>query len=319
MKKALITGISGFAGSHLAEYLISQANYEVFGNYISDISANNLSSVKNKVKLEKVDLMDYQKVSDYINSIKPDYIFHLAALTSPAESFNNPSAVMTNNITAQVNVLEAVKNNNLLNTSILVVSSAEVYGMISQEDLPINEEVRFKPVNPYAVSKVAQDLLGLQYFLSNKIKTIRVRPFNHIGPRQSPAFVASGFAKKIAEIEKNKKEPILTVGNLDAKRDFTDVRDMVKAYLGVLENGQIGDVYNIGSGKSYQISEILNILLSFSQVKIEVKQDPLLLRPSDVPDIVSDNSKIKKIMDWSPSISIDKTLKDTLDYWRNIV
>lgn len=180
-------------------------------------------------------------------------------------------------------------------------------------------EVRFKPVNPYAVSKVAQDLLGLQYFLSNKIKTIRVRPFNHIGPRQSPAFVASGFAKKIAEIEKNKKEPILTVGNLDAKRDFTDVRDMVKAYLGVLENGQIGDVYNIGSGKSYQISEILNILLSFSQVKIEVKQDPLLLRPSDVPDIVSDNSKIKKIMDWSPSISIDKTLKDTLDYWRNIV
>ena len=201
----------------------------------------------------------------------------------------------------------------------MVISSADVYGLVSKDDLPIKEQTNFMPANPYAVSKITQDFLGLQYFLSYKLKIIRARPFNHIGPRQSPHLVVSSFAKAIAEIEKGKREPVFDVGNLSAKRDFVDVRDMVVAYSKILEKGQDGEVYNIGRGASYQIKDILDKMLSFSSAKIEVKKDSDLFRPSDTPDLICDNSKLKKTIDWEPIIPIEKTLKDTLDYWRNII
>ncbi len=316
-QKILITGVSGFAGSHLAEYLISKQQYSIFGTYLQEESLINVSEIEKKIQLTKIDLTRGDDVSSLIKQAKPDFVFHLAAATSPAESFTNPGATITNNAMAQIHLLEAIRKEKLLDTKILIISSADVYGKVAKNDLPIDENTPFMPVDPYAVSKITQDYLGLQYFLSYQLKIVRARPFNHTGPRQSPQFVVSSFAKKIASIEKGEIEPVLKVGNLDAKRDFTDVRDMVQAYALLLGKGKIGDVYNIGSGVSYSISEILQKLLSFSKKEITIEKDPLLMRPGDAPNLVCDNRKISDEIGWKPMISLDTTLEDTLDYWRN--
>ena len=190
--------------------------------------------------------------------------------------------------------------------------------MVAKENLPIDEETPFNPTNPYAVSKLAQDYLGLQYFHSDNLKIVRARPFNHVGPRQSPDFVVSGFAKRIAEAEKSGQSK-MKVGNLNSRRDFTDVRDMVIAYRLALEKGEIGEVYNLGSGKSFEIKTILEKLLDLSTVKIQPEEDPSLMRPSDNPDHVCDSSKFRNLTGWNPQIPIEKTLQDTLDYWRKQV
>lgn len=319
MKTVLITGISGFAGSHLAEYLILKKEYHIRGTYLSDRTLQNISAIRNKINLVKIDLTHPKKVFDLVAKTKADLIFHLAGLPSTADSFKNPNETIINNIALEINILAAVQKNNLLNTKVLIVSSADVYGLVKKEDLPIDEETKLMPSSPYAVSKIAQDFLGLVYFLSYNIKTIRVRPFNHIGPRQASGFVVSDIARKIAEIEKGKRDAILSVGNLETRRDFTDVRDMVVAYVEVLAKGKTGDVYNIGSQRSYKISEILSRLLSLSKSKIKIKIDKSLFRPSDTPDLVCDARKCMNLTGWKPKIPINTTLKDTLDYWRNIV
>jgi GDP-4-dehydro-6-deoxy-D-mannose reductase len=319
MKKVLITGVTGFAGSYLAEHLLSTEKYEVSGTFLTEKSLDNVENIKNKLILIKADLTNDKSVFEIIKKTSPSIIFHLAALTSPAESFKNPITTMTNNVSLQINLLEAVRKYNLVDTKILITSSADVYGRVTKENLPIDEETPLMPTNPYSVSKIAQDFLGLSYFLTYKLKIIRVRPFNHVGPKQSPNFVVSSFAKQIAEIEKGKKEPYLLVGNLEAKRDFTDVRDMVKAYLLAIEKGEYGEVYNIGSGVSYKISDILNRLVSMSSSKIEIRKDKALFRPSDDPELVCDSKKFSKVTNWRPKISVDTTLRDTLDYWRNII
>src|SRR3989344_2129613 len=209
MKKTFITGITGFAGSFLAEHLLEEG-YEVSGTYLTEESLSNISSVQDKVNLHKVDLQDAQVIEGIIASERPDLIFHLAALTAPGKSFENPNEFITNNISAEVNLLEGIRKASILPRT-LIISSAEVYGNVLPSDLPIDEETELRPVNPYAVSKVACDFLGLQYFLSYKFPIVRVRPFNHIGPRQSPSFVVAAFAKKIAEIERGKMEPLLKV------------------------------------------------------------------------------------------------------------
>lgn len=318
MKKAFITGITGFAGSFLAEYLLEVGGYGVSGTYLTDGSLVNISKVKNKLRLYKVDLQDRKATGEIIHTGKPDLVFHLAALTAPGESFDNPSEFITNNISVEVNLLEAIRKTETLPNT-LIVSSAEVYGNVNPLALPIDEETELRPVNPYAVSKVACDFLGLQYFFSYKIPVIRVRPFNHIGPRQSSSFVVSSFAKKIAEIERNSANVSMKVGNLSAKRDFTDVRDIVRGYVDLLKKGKVGDVYNIGSGRSYEIKYILDTLLSFSDKKITVEMDPELVRPVDVPELVCDNAKIKREIGWEPRIPIEQTLRETLDYWRSII
>lgn len=313
MKKALITGITGFAGSYLASELIENG-YTVSGTYHSDESLKNLKE-KDSFTLYKLNLLDEKSVGDLIRQDKPDYIFHLAAMASAGKSIANPSETFTNNVTAEINLLEAIKKNELLACRVLVVSSAEVYGLVTLENIPIDEIAPFNPTNPYAVSKLAQDYLGLQYFLSEKIQIVRVRPFNHIGPRQSPDFVVSGFAKRIVDIEKG-RDKSMKVGNLKSKRDFTSVIDMVKAYRLALEQGMAGDVYNLGSGKSYMIEEILKMMTDMSTTKIEIVEDPVLMRPSDNPDLVCDYSKFQELTGWTPQIPIEKTLKDTLEYWR---
>lgn len=319
MKKVLITGISGFAGSYLAEYLVSKREFDIYGTYLFEESKENVNKVKDHIGLIKADLSKEDQVFDIIKKVRPFLIFHLAALTSPADSFKNPKETVINNIALQINLLEAVRENKLFDTRILIVSSADIYGLVSEKDLPIDEETKLMPTSPYSVSKIAQDFLGLTYFLSYGLKTIRVRPFNHTGPRQSPHFVVASFAKQIAEIEKGKKKPILSVGNIEAKRDFTNVKDMIRAYSLAIEKGKIGEVYNIGSGISYKISDILNTLVSMSKVKIKIEKDGALIRPSDNPDLICDPRKFVSLTNWKPEISIETTLKDTLDYWRNLI
>lgn len=316
-KKILITGVTGFVGGHLLSHVLSASDVELYGTYHSEKSLESISDDKEKISLHQLDLQETESVNKLIEAVKPDVIYHLAAAASAAQSFKSPKETVVNNIASEINLLEGVKNNNLIETKILVVSSAEVYGDVKKEDLPIDEDTPLNPTNPYAVSKIAQDYLGRQYFLAHKLKIIRVRPFNHIGPGQSDNFVVSSFAKKIVEIEKAKREPVLPVGNLDAKRDFTDVRDMVKAYTLLIEKGVFGEVYNIGSGTSIKIEDILNKLISISGVTVKVETDKSLFRPVDNPDLVSDSSKLKEITNWKPDIEIEKTLTDVVNYWRS--
>jgi GDP-4-dehydro-6-deoxy-D-mannose reductase len=318
-KKILITGASGFVGSHLVDHLALDSNNLLFGTHFSKSGSKNLDENKQKIQLLEVDLRNEDEVYDLVDKVKPDIIYHLAAFTSAADSFKSPKETVLNNIACQINIFEAMRRSGLLNSKTLVVASAEVYGSVKKEDLPIDEETSLNPTNPYAVSKLAQDFLGRQYFLSYGLKTVRVRPFNHVGPRQAPIFVVSSFAQKIVEIEKGKREPVLPVGNLQAKRDFTDVRDVVKAYVSLMEKGELGEVYNIGSGTSYKIADILDKLLSFSSAKITVKVDKSLFRPIDDPELVCDATKLNRLTGWKPEIAIEKTLKDTLDYWRDII
>lgn len=317
MSKVLITGITGFAGSHLADYLIKKGNYEVAGTCLDKKTVSNLDSSKDNVTLHELNLLDGAATTKLIQDEKPDLLFHLAALTSPRSSFDNPKDTFVNNVAAQINILEAVKKYSM-ETKILVVSSAEVYGLVSKENLPIDEDTPFNPTNPYAVSKLAQDYLGLQYNLSHKLRIVRVRPFNHVGPRQAPGFVISAFAKRIVEIEKG-NEKVMKVGNLSSKRDFTDVKDMAKAYVLALEKGKEGDVYNLGSGKSYEISRILEMMIGMSKIDIKTEADQSLMMPSDNPELICDPSKFAALTGWKAEIPIEKTLQDTLDYWRGII
>lgn len=317
MKKILITGASGFVGGYLAEYLVSFPEYKIYGTYLSEASYQS-SPVKDAIEFLKIDLQNKEAVRSLIAQVKPDEIYHLAAQANVAISFQDPIGTLHANVDPAIHIFESLRQENLLQTKVLVVSSAEVYGYIAPDDLPVSEMNLVNPVTPYAISKVTQDLFALQYYRAYAMPLVRVRAFNHIGPRQHIGFVVSDFAKQIAAIEKGTSEPIIHVGNLEAKRDFTDVRDMVIAYRLILEKGQAGEVYNIGSGAAYKIQAILDRLLALSTVNIAVMVDKTKLRPSDIPEIVCDSTKCKSITGWQPTIPLEETLKDILDYWRNI-
>jgi GDP-4-dehydro-6-deoxy-D-mannose reductase len=320
MKKILVTGVTGFAGSFLAEHLLSQpSDQQIFGTYLSESGLKNVQHLQDSLTLTRVDLTDFESVKKLIEEVKPDEIYHLAAFPSPAKSFHDPAAFLQNNINGELYILESLKQLNMKDTKVLVISSSEVYGAVSAEDLPIDELTPLRPVSPYGVSKIAQDYLGLQYFLAYGLHVVRVRPFGHIGPRLSPDFAPSIFAKKIAEIEKGTREPVLTVGNLDGKRDLTDVRDIVRAYVLLLDKGNKGEVYNLGSGISYKIEDILHKLLENSSAVVTITQDPELLRPNDIPELRCNNKKITELTGWNPEISIDQSLEDLLQYWREQV
>ena len=311
--KALITGISGFAGSYLAEFLLRK-KLEVAGTVLN--KAEFSSSYKNQIKILEGNLLDASFIHHAIKNIKPDLIFHLASFTSPAESFSIPYETITNNIGITVNLLEALKTTN---AKVLIIGSADEYGIVKSDENPVREDNPLRPTNPYAVSKIAQDFLGLQYYLSNKMNIVRVRPGNHIGPGQRPDFVVSAFARQIALVEAGKQNPVIKVGNLESERDFTDVRDIVRAYLLAVLKGSSGDVYNVGSGKSVKISKILESLIKLSTSKLKVEQDSSRKRIIDVPKIVLDYSKFNKISKWKPEIKLNQSLQDILDYWRKHV
>jgi GDP-4-dehydro-6-deoxy-D-mannose reductase len=316
-KTALITGITGFAGSHLAELLLSE-NVEVHGIQRWRSKSDNIEKIKEKIQFHEADLLDAHSLYTVVDEVRPHYIFHLAAQSYVQSSWGSPSNTLEINIIGTCHLFEAVKKTGL-KIPVQIACSSEEYGKVHKEEIPIHETNPLRPLSPYAVSKLAMDYLGYQYFESYGMHIIRTRGFNHTGPRRGEVFAESTFAKQIAEIEKGKKEPIVYVGNLDAVRDYTDVRDMVRAYYLAVQKCEPGEVYNIASGKGWKIHDVLNLLLSMSKVKIKIVQDKDRMRPSDVEVLLGDASKFQKQTGWKPEIPFKKTMEDLLNYWRERV
>jgi GDP-4-dehydro-6-deoxy-D-mannose reductase len=317
--KYLITGINGFAASYLAEFLLKgkQQGKEIWGTHRFGSNMENVEHIKSRIRIAECELTDFQAVFKVIEQIKPDRIYHLAAQSFVPKSWNSPVDTIMNNISAQLNVFESVRKLALTSCQILVAGSSEEYGLVQSDEIPIRETNQLRPLTPYGVSKVTQDMMGFQYSKSYNMKIIRARAFNHEGPRRGEVFVTSNFAKQIALIEANLKEPIISVGNLSPRKDFTDARDVVRAYAEILEKGDSGEVYNICSGKQYSIKQMLDILLSYSKTNIQVRTDPDRLRPSEVQNLLGDYSKINDKIGWKPEIPFEQTLLDLLNYWRN--
>jgi len=313
-KTALITGITGFVGSHLAELLLKEG-VNVYGIQRWRSKTDNIENIQDKIIIQEADLLDAHSLYKVVDEIRPDYIFHLAAQSYVQSSWSSPTNTLEINIIGTANLFEAVKKSGL-NIAIQIACSSEEYGKVLPDELPIREDNPLRPLSPYAVSKLAMDYLGYQYHESYGMRIIRTRGFNHTGPRRGDVFAESTFARQIAEIEKGKKEPVVHVGNLEAKRDYTDVRDMVKAYYLSVQKCQSGEVYNIATGKSWKIRDVLNLLLSMSKVKIKVLQDKSRMRPSDVEVLVGDASTFMKVTGWRPEIPFEKTMEDLLNYWR---
>lgn len=315
MKRVLITGGTGFVGTHLVENLIQhfpadelELHVTHFGNHIPAQFQHFRPE-----QIHQIDLQDSQLVDHLIEQVRPDEIYHLAALAAVSTSFSQAAKVIQNNSSIQLNLLEAISQY-VPESRILTVGSAEEYGISSPTELPINEDHPFRPINPYAVSKVTQDLLAYSYFLSRKLNILRVRPFNHTGEGQTTDFAIPSFAAQIVEIELGKRRHLL-IGNLEAKRDITDVKDMVAAYQLVMEKGVFGEVYNIGSGRSVTMRAVLDKLIALTSVKILTETDTSKLRPTDIPEMLADIGKINKL-GWEPKIQLDETLSRVLHWWR---
>ncbi|MDD3718546.1 MAG: GDP-mannose 4,6-dehydratase [Actinomycetota bacterium] len=316
--RIFITGITGFVGSHLAEYALGKEGVEVYGAVRWRSRMDNVEHIEDRLHLLDCDLRDNVAVKKALEEVRPDYIFHLAAQSFVPTSWKAPAETLTTNILSELNLLESIRDLKL-DTRIQVAGSSEEYGLVFEYEAPIKEDNPLRPLSPYAVSKVAQDYLAYQYNKSYGIFTVRTRAFNHTGPRRGQVFVTSDFSRQVALIEKGKKEPVIEVGNLEARRDFSDVRDIVRAYWLSLEKGEPGEVYNLGSGKAITIQELLDLILSMSDVQIEVRQMPERMRPSDVELLLCDYGKFNRATGWKPEIPFEKTVKDLLDYWRERV
>jgi len=320
--RILITGITGFVGSYLAEYCLKIPNVKVYGTVFPlnfDSELNKMGEIGEKIEFLKCDLTEKESVKEVILKSKPDKIFHLAGQSRVSSSFQSPEKTLFNNIVSDLNIFEAVRELKL-NPVIVTAGSSEEYGLTLKKELPIKESNPLRPLSPYAVSKITQEKLAFQYHQSYGLKNVLLRFFNTEGPKRGQEFVTSTFAKQIVEIEKGIKEPIISVGNLDAKRDFIDVRDAVAAYWLASEKCKFGEPYNVCSGKARSIKAVLNLLLGLSKVKnIKIMQDSTRMRPSDVPTILGDYSKFSGKTGWKPKISFEKTMEDLLNYWRGIL
>ncbi len=319
MLRILITGITGFVGSHLAEYALG-LGAEVYGSSRWRSKTENIEHIRDRINLIESDLRDLSSVQHLLEIAVPDYIVHLAAQSFVAASWHTPAETLYTNTVSQVNLLEAMRSRKDKAPRFLAIGSSEEYGLVYDDELPIRETNPLRPLSPYAVSKVTQDLMGYQYFQSYGLPIVRTRAFNHEGPRRGDVFVTSNFARQVAEIEAGKRPPVMNVGNLKARRDYTDVRDIVRGYWRLLEDGQPGDVYNLCSGKAWSIQEVLDFMLTHSTVRsIKVQEDPSRLRPSDVPVLIGDATKVETAVGWRPTIPFEQTLADTLEYWRRRV
>ncbi len=309
--------MAGFVGKHLARYLVGATDAKIHGMALPDERTADIEQeLGSRLEVRRGNLMEADRLREIVETVQPDWIFHLAAQSFVPTAFADPTGTLVNNIIGQVNLFQAVLASGG-HPTIMVVGSNEEYGMVQPEDIPIDEGTPFRPANPYAVSKVAQDMLGYQYFVAYGLPIVRVRPFNHVGPGQSDRFVASSFARQIAEAELGLKPPVLKAGNLDAERDYTDVRDIVRGYHLAVSMGKPGDVYNLGSGRAVSIRQLLDILLSLSRIPIRIEQDPSRLRPVDIPRVVADAGKFRALTGWKAEMPLEQTLADTLDWWRN--
>ena len=350
--RVLITGITGMAGSHLAEYCLSlnagksadDDRVQVFGTYRWRSRLDNLSDLQrtgglrmlasggnvvdfdvlrravdshastDAVNMLVADLSDASSMRRLVAAVRPDRIFHLAALSFVPSSWNAPAETFHVNLVGQVNLFEGIREAGL-DPLVQIAGSSEEYGLVHPDEVPMKETNPLRPLSPYAVSKIGQEMLAYQYFKSHGLRAITTRGFNHTGPRRGEIFVTSNFARQIVEIERGRRAPVIDVGDLTPRRDWSDVRDVVRGYWDALEKGIPGEVYNVGSGSATSVGEMLDILLSLSSVRIEVRQDPSRLRPSDVPILWADASKFRQQTGWQPRIPFRQTLSDLLDYW----
>lgn len=308
--KALIIGAAGFVGGYLIREL-KAAGWEVHATCLPNENINEECSVHH------LDILKKEAIPPLLDDIKPDVVYHLAAQSSVSVSWKRPQLTAEVNVVGSINVLESVRDAEKKDIRLILIGSGEEYGYIREGACPLFESEPLNPGNIYAATKACQDMLGKIYTRAYKMDIVMVRAFNHSGPEQSNIFVISDFCRQIAEIEKGMKEPVISVGNLSAKRDFTDVRDVVRAYRLLGEKGVSGSVYNVGRGKAVEIQFILDTALSYAKLPIEVKQDPKRMRASDIPLIEPDVSHILSDTGWSAEISMEQTIKDTLDYWRN--
>ena len=312
--KSLITGVTGFGGSHLAEHLLS-AGDEVHGIARSLDRKENIASVAGKIVFEQVDLIDREAIDALLRTVQPEVIYHLAGEASAARSLQNPQETVRQNVIGTVNLLESARRL-ARPPRIVLVTSSEMYGNVRLEDIPLTEASPLRPLHAYALSKVVLHYLGRMYHATFGLPIIEARAFNHIGPRQSAGFVVPDFARQIAEIAAGKQEPVVRVGNLEDERDFTDVRDVARAYRLIGVQGRVGEVYHICSGRSWKIRSVLETLIASTGVRVEVVVDPAKLRPSKMPVIRGSFEKLDRELSWKPEIPIEKSLGDTLQYWK---
>ena len=314
MEKILITGITGFAGSHLVDYLLENENVEVYGTVKIRSNLENLTHVMDKIKLIECNILDSHNVEETVKNLQPDKIFHLAAQSFVPTSWRSPNDTLSTNILGQSNLLESVRKFSK-HTKVLIAGSSEEYGLVTPDEIPITEAQPLRPLSPYAVSKVAQDVMAYQYVKSYGLHIIRTRAFNHSGPRRPSFFVDSSFARQVVEIKLGHKEAVLKHGNLEAKRDFTHVKDMVRAYALAIDKCIPGEAYNICRGETTEIQEVLDKLIKIADIDIVTEQDPSRMRPSDVPILFGDSTKFRNLTGWIPERGIDDILQDTYDYW----
>lgn len=309
MKKGLVIGAAGFVGNYLIEEMVKNG-MEAYATKLPHEKLENPNA-----KVLDLDIMDKDAIVSLLFEVRPDYIFHLAAQSSVGLAWKNPGLTIDVNIKGGVNVMDAIREL-FYKPRVLLIGSGEEYGHIQPGETPICEENHLRPGNIYAATKVCQNMIGSIYSKAYDMELMMVRAFNHIGPGQAPMFVVSDFCKQVAEIEKGLREPVMRVGNLAAKRDFTDVRDVVRAYVLLVQAGTAGETYNVGSGNAQAIQEILDLIVSMSEVEIQVEVDPNKLRPVDVPIIEADITKLNRLTGWQPQIPLKETIKETLDFWR---
>lgn len=319
-KKVLITGITGFAGSHLMDYLLEHTENDIYGMKRVNSSLRNIHHALNKITLLDADLLDETSLIKVLSKVQPDQIYHLAALSWVSPSWDMPAVYMQTNAIGTINLFEAMRITGC-RARVLTSATPEEFGDVPQELLPITEETRIKPINPYAASKAAQDMLCITYHASYGMDIVRTRAFNHEGARRDKHGAIASFAYQIARIEQGLQEPVIKVGNLSAKRNFTDVRDTVRAYYLAMEKGKAGELYLIGTDQIYTMEQVLHMLISLSskaaEIKIEV--DPERVRPTELMTFIGNYSKFQNISGWEMQYPLSETLESVLEYWRTFV
>lgn len=314
MKKALIIGAGGFVGGYLASCLQNEFDMEVHATKLPNVrTQEDLSFLDGRVY--GLDILNKEDIVNLLYTVRPDYIIHLAAQSSVSVAWKQPSLTIDVNIKGSVNLMDAVREL-YYKPRVLLVGSGEEYGHILEGETPISEDTKLRPGNIYAATKACQNMIGTIYSKAYDMELMLIRAFNHVGPGQSPIFVVSDFCKQVAEIERGLREPVMYVGNLAARRDFTDVRDVARAYGLLLLKGRAGETYNVGSGNAVEIRAILDMIIGMSTADIEVKVDPNKIRPVDVPVIEADITKINSETGWKPAIPLRQTIEEILNYWR---
>ena len=310
MKRALIIGAAGFVGSYLIDHIQKHCVWSIV---VTKMPQETMACPA--VDICDLDILAPEAIERLLEEQRPDYIFHLAAQSSVAVSWKNPGLTVDVNVKGSLNVLDAVRKLDY-KPRVLLIGSGEEYGHVRENEVPVQEDNVLRPGNIYAATKACQNMVGAIYAQAYGMDVMMVRAFNHVGPNQSPIFVVADFCKQTAEIEAGLKEPVIKVGNLSARRDFSDVRDVVRAYVELMEKGKAGETYNVGSGNAVEIRKILDMILCRSKKEIRVEVEPSRMRPVDVPVIEADISKLKACTGWKQKITLEETIQDTLEYWR---